>query len=157
MSDRSDIYVIDLSEKRHTFFSTKIISSWKPEKCTWIHKALCLWFYHVFRAFGIWWWMCVSVEHVLASVCVESCSIFIFYSLFFFFIGLFTSGTEYQAVGGSEWKVRQGELGLHGIRIESHFSKFDPISVILKPPVFKGPSTLFFKVRQAETPKLRGL
>lgn len=29
-----------------------------------------------------------------------------------------------------------------GVRIESHFSKFDPISVILKPPVFKGPSTL---------------
>lgn len=75
-------------------------------------------------------------------------------SLSFF---LFTSGEEICAVGGCEWKVRQGKLDLHAVQTESHFSKFDPISVILKAPVFKGSSTFLSKVRQAETPKLKGL
>lgn len=74
-----------------------------------------------------------------------------------FFIRLFTSRAEYRAVGGSEWKVRAGELGVRGVGIESHFSKFDPISVILKPPVFKGPSTLLSSLWQAEKPERWGL
>lgn len=109
-----------------------------------------------------------SVQYFVMYVrlCVNMCLqmsvqllhfIFLTSHFFFFFFRLFTSGAEYSAVGGSKWKVREGELGVRTIRIESHFSKFDPISVILKPPVFKGPSTLLYSLWQTEKPERWGL
>lgn len=57
------------------------------------------------------------------------------------FIRLFTSGAEYRAVGGSKRKVMGVSRGCMALEFR-HFSKFDPISVNLRPPVFTGPSIL---------------
>lgn len=110
-------------------------------------------------------WLFESVQHLVmyARKCVNVCvclqgPLHFVFPLFHFLLGCLPVELNTEQSGGSEQKAREGELGGFGaFEFRAIFPKFDPISLILKPAVFRDPSTLLSSLLQAEKPECQSL